>query len=117
IGGDRQFDYRYAWLRDGSLVASVAALHGRLDIAAGHLAFIAELGRRVLDAPLFTVDGGPVPEERPVKRARGWCDSRPVRTGNAAAHQVQYDAVGFVVEAVATHTRAGGGLPRGLWSV
>jgi GH15 family glucan-1,4-alpha-glucosidase len=46
---------------------------------------------------------------------RGWADSRPARVGNAARDQVQYDALGFVVEAVATHLQHGGRLDRSTW--
>ena len=58
---------------------------------------------RVFDAPVFDVAGGPVPEEREVPGVAGWADSRPVRVGNAARNQIQYDALGFVVEAISTH--------------
>jgi GH15 family glucan-1,4-alpha-glucosidase len=114
-GGDRNFDYRYSWLRDGSLAASVAALHGRLDIGRDHLTFVADLSARVFESPVFTVDGGRVPTERRIGGTEGWDGSRPVRVGNAAAEQVQFDALGFVVEAVSTYTREGGRLTRALW--
>lgn len=39
-GADRQFDYRYCWLRDAALAASVASLLGQSDVAARHLAFL-----------------------------------------------------------------------------
>ncbi len=116
-GGDRQFDYRYAWLRDGSLVASVAALEERLDLARDHLGFVERLGRRIFEAPLFTVDGESVPSEREIDGVRGWRDSTPIRVGNAAAAQIQYDALGFVVEAVSTYTREGGRLTTGMWKL
>jgi GH15 family glucan-1,4-alpha-glucosidase len=115
VGADRQFDYRYAWLRDASLAASVVAVAGRLDAATEHLRFVTSLGRRLFEAPLFTVDGRPAPEEREVAGVSGWAGSRPVRVGNAAIEQVQFDALGFVVEAVSTYTREGGRLDRGTW--
>lgn len=116
-GSDRQFDYRYTWLRDGALAASVAALHKRLDLAESYLGFVARLGDRVFDAPLFTIDGGPIPEEETVENVAGWRDSRPVRVGNAAASQVQLDALGFVIEAVSTYTREGGKLTTEMWQM
>lgn len=117
LGGDRQFDYRYAWLRDGSLAASVAVLVGRGDLAAGHLRFLRSLGPRIFDAPVFTVGGRPVPDEEIVEHVAGWAGSRPIRTGNAAKGQVQFDALGFVVDAVAASVAAGGKLDRALWSL
>ena len=114
-GYDRQFDYRYAWLRDSSLAASVAALVGQRDVAETHLRFLCGLGERVFEAPVFDVTGGPVPEEREVPGVAGWADSRPVRVGNAARNQIQYDALGFVVEAISTHLQHGGRLHRPTW--
>lgn len=116
-GHGRQFDYRYTWLRDGALSASVAALHNRLDLASSYLAFVERLGERVFDAPLFSVDASAVPPERTVDNVAGWGGSTPIRVGNAAAHQVQFDALGFVVEAVSTYTREGGRLRRPLWRI
>lgn len=115
IGGDRQFDYRYAWLRDGSLAASVAALHNRMRLAADFLGFIERMADRVFEAPLFTVDGGPVPRETYVDNVSGLHESTPIRVGNAAVDQLQFDALGFVVEAVSTYTREGGRLHRNMW--
>jgi GH15 family glucan-1,4-alpha-glucosidase len=115
IGGDRQFDYRYAWLRDGSLAASVAALSGRLDIAQNHLSFVQYLDARLFDAPVVAVDGRPVPREREVVDVAGWCDSRPIRIGNDARMQLQYDALGFVADALFTYVECGGRLERALW--
>jgi Glycosyl hydrolases family 15 len=116
-GHDRQFDYRFSWLRDGSLVASVATLVGRPDIAARHLDFVAGLGDALFASPLVSVDSGPVPFEREVPGVRGWRDSRPVRVGNAATTQVQYDALGFVVAAIADHLGNGGREHRRLWEL
>lgn len=93
LGGERQFDYRYAWLRDGSLAASVAALYGRLDLASDFLGFVERLGDQVFTAPLFTVDGGAVPTERCVEHVRGYSGATPIRVGNEAATQVQFDAL------------------------
>jgi GH15 family glucan-1,4-alpha-glucosidase len=116
-GHDRQFDYRYAWLRDDSLAAAVVSLLGRPDLAAAHLRFIERLDGRLLDAPVFAVDAGQVPDERDVPGVAGWQSSRPVRTGNAAKHQLQYDALGFVLDAIWVHATHGGRLTRRLWSV
>jgi hypothetical protein len=116
-GHDRQFDYRYAWLRDDSLAAAVVALLGRPDLAAAHLRFIERLDGRLLDAPVFAVDTGEVPEEREVPGVAGWQGSRPVRTGNDAKHQVQYDAIGFLLDAIWVHATHGGRLTRKLWAV
>jgi hypothetical protein len=117
-GHDRQFDYRYTWLRDASLAASVAALLGDLATSDRYLAFLAGAGaERLLTAPLHTVRGERVPAEREVSGVAGWKGSRPVRVGNAAADQVQYDVLGSVVEAVSVHVQQGGRLTGELWDL
>lgn len=61
--------------------------------------------------------GGPVPEERTVEGIEGWGGSRPVRVGNDAAGQLQYDAWGLVVEAVSVHLQTGGSLDDATWAL
>jgi hypothetical protein len=116
-GGDRQWDYRYCWLRDAGLAASVAALLGDRQAAAGYLDFVKGLSQRLPLRPVVTVDGGDVPEERDVDCVDGWAGSRPVRVGNAAAGQVQLDVLGLVVEAVSVHVQTGGHLDDGTWDL
>ncbi len=100
-GGDRQFDYRYAWLRDGAAAVTVASLLGRSEAMDKAVAFLEALGPTgVLAAPVSDVDGEPVPAEREVPCVDGWARSRPVRVGNDAANQLQYDALGFVLDAL-----------------
>jgi hypothetical protein len=108
VGGDRQFDYRYTWLRDSSVAITAASLVGERDIAARYVAFLERLGGEgILETPVRTVDGVPVDGEREVSNVTGWHDSRPVRIGNAAGTQTQYDALGFVLDALFVYRRPG----------
>lgn len=118
-GADRQFDYRYCWLRDAALAASVASLLGRRDSAWDHLRFLCQVvgDEPQLCAPVVTVRGDDVPVEREVDGVAGWGGSRPVRVGNAAADQLQYDAWGLVVEAVSVHLQTGGALDETVWTM
>ena len=117
-GADRQFDYRYTWMRDGSLGAAVASVAGDHEVADGYLRFLEELGPdRILEAPVWTVTGEPIPAERVVDGVDGWAGSRPVRVGNAASTQVQYDALGFVAEAISIVARGTGELPSERWDL
>ncbi len=118
-GHDRQFDYRYSWLRDASLAVSVAALLGRRDIGADYLAFVLHQSRggRLPSTPMTDVRGEPVPAEREVAGVRGWGGSLPVRVGNDAREQVQYDALGLFVEAVSVHVQCGGRLASQVWTL
>ena len=118
-GHDRQFDYRYTWLRDASLAVSVASLLGRRDIAENYLGFVLRLtgGHRLPSGPMTDVRGAAVPEEREVKGVAGWAGSLPVRVGNDAKDQVQYDAFGLLVEAVSVHLQEGGRLTEEVWDL
>lgn len=117
-GGDRQFDYRYSWLRDAGLAVSVAALLGRREAAKGYLGFARGVwerhgGERV--PPMTDVRGGPVPAEGEVPGVGGWATSAPVRVGNGAADQVQHDALGFLLEAVSVLLQSGASLDEPTW--
>lgn len=107
LGGERNWDYRYTWIRDGSL--SVQALAG-LGFVREAQAFRRWLRDRV-DAgatasgePLqimYRVDGDPRLDEETLTHLEGYRGSAPVRVGNAAADQVQLDIYGEAADALA----------------
>lgn len=117
-GHDRQFDYRYTWLRDASLAVSVASLLGRRDIGEDYLRFVLRQSKDALPrGPMTDVRGEQVPVEREVPGVAGWGGSLPVRVGNDARDQLQYDALGLLVEAVSVHVQTGGTLTAQVWSL
>jgi GH15 family glucan-1,4-alpha-glucosidase len=80
--------------------------------------FLARLGGdAILEAPVRTVGGDTVEAERAVTGVEGWCDSVPVRVGNAAGSQLQFDALGFVLDALSHYRRHDRRLRARLWSV
>jgi hypothetical protein len=117
-GHARQYDYRYSWLRDASLAVSIAALLGQREDSERYLRFVNRItgDRLVPSGPLVTIRGDTVPGERAVDVA-GWGGSRPVRIGNDAAGQVQYDALGLLVEAVSVHLQTGGSVDDATWDM
>jgi GH15 family glucan-1,4-alpha-glucosidase len=118
VGGGRQFDYRYSWLRDSSVAITAASLMGNEELADEYVRFLTALGpERILEAPIRAVDGEPVPEERTVPDVEGWGASQPVRVGNDASTQHQYDVLGFVLDAIATLRRTRGRVSRELWTI
>ncbi len=91
----RNYDYRYAWIRDQSFAGQAAALVGRYHLLDDIVAFLTE---RVLAdgdrlAPAYTVDGDPVPEQRELP---GYPGASP-RTGNWVRGQFQLDIFGEVL--------------------
>ena len=115
-GADRQFDYRFSWLRDASLGISVAALLGHRAAAEGYLRFVRRLaGDEAPVTPATDVRGRPLPDEREVDGVAGWGGSRPVRIGNDAGTQVQHDALGLLVEGISVYLQTGGTLDDETW--
>lgn len=105
IGGVRNWDYRYVWLRDAALSATALVRLGSHEEAMDYLDWV--LG--VLDAgdgqperlnPLYSLDGGKLPPEADISELAGYGGSRPVRVGNAADNQVQLDVFGPIVDLV-----------------
>ncbi len=117
-GGTSQWDYRYTWLRDASLAVSVAALLGQRDAAKQYLNFVHDMtkGRKVPSGPLTDVRGETAPAEREVDAA-GWAGSRPVRIGNDARDQIQYDSLGLLVQAISVYLQTGGPLDAATWDL
>ncbi|MBW3615771.1 MAG: hypothetical protein KY439_10760, partial [Actinobacteria bacterium] len=117
-GGTAQWDYRYTWLRDASLAVSVAALLGRRDVARQYLDFVLHMTkhRNVPSGPLTDVRGETVPGEQVVDAA-GWAGSKPVRIGNDARDQIQYDSLGLLVQAVSLYLQTGGSLNDQTWAL
>jgi hypothetical protein len=119
VGHDRQFDYRFTWLRDASLSTAVAALLGQASDARRYLEFVhAAWGDTdLLTRPMLDVRGDQVPAEAEVDGVSGWAGSRPIRLGNDARDQRQYDALGLLVEAVSVYVQAGGRLDDRTWDL
>ncbi|NKY49538.1 glycoside hydrolase family 15 protein [Nocardia vermiculata] len=106
-GGERNWDYRYTWIRDGSL--SVRALLD-LGFTAEALAFRRwlrdrlEAGNTASGEPLqimYRVDGDPRLDEQVLEHWEGYRGSAPVRVGNGAADQLQLDIYGEAADALA----------------
>ena len=114
MGGERNWDYRYCWLRDASLM--IRALHD-LGYPAESEAFLGWLLHATrLTIPelqvLYDVYGETRLPERELATFEGYAGSRPVRIGNDAKDQLQLDVYGEVVDAAFQHTRRGGRLDR-----
>ncbi|MFE7168129.1 glycoside hydrolase family 15 protein [Streptomyces sp. NPDC057616] len=100
IGGGRNWDYRYTWVRDGSLSVSALLGLGYVDEAVAFRRWLGDrlrAGRTVSGEPLqimYRVDGDPELTEEVLDHFEGYRQSAPVRVGNGAAGQLQLDIYG-----------------------
>jgi alpha,alpha-trehalase len=117
IGGVRNWDYRYAWVRDAAL--SVYALHrvGLSHEAAGFLSWLLDaVQRKGSPRIMYTLDGNRPSDEMTDPDLEGYRRSKPVRWGNAAADQRQHDVYGEIMDCAYQWTAHHGSMPEGLWS-
>ena len=101
----RNYDYRYAWIRDQCYAGLAVAAHGPHPLLDGAVAFITE--RVLADGPglrpAYTVSGGEIPAERSL-RVRGY-PGGAARAGNRVRDQFQLDALGEVLQLLAAAAR------------
>jgi GH15 family glucan-1,4-alpha-glucosidase len=102
IGGVRNWDYRFCWLRDASFTLRAFADTGFVSEGAAFFDWMLHATR--LTQPelqaLYDVYGRTNLDEKELPELTGYCDSKPVRTGNAAHDQLQLDVYGAVMTAV-----------------
>jgi GH15 family glucan-1,4-alpha-glucosidase len=120
IGGTRNWDYRFTWVRDASF--TVYALM-RLGFTEEAGAFMDWLGARCTDARaetglriLYNIDGDVVSGESTLDHLRGYRNSRPVRIGNGAAGQLQLDILGEVMDSLYLYDKNGRPVSYELWT-
>jgi len=126
LGGSRNWDYRYTWIRDSAF--ALRALHalGFDTEADDFLAFLgdvlephgspSERARNTLHV-LYPVDGLESHAEVELGHLTGYAFSQPVRMGNGAYDQVQFDILGSVVDCIYEHTRSRDALSERSWRI
>lgn len=117
IGGSRNWDYRYAWVRDTAF--SVYALHrvGLSHEAAGFLGWVLDaVERDGMPRVMYDLDGRMPPLEREDPGLEGYRRSQPVRWGNAAAAQRQHDVYGEILDCAYQWAAHHGEIPDNLWA-
>jgi alpha,alpha-trehalase len=118
-GGERNWDYRYTWMRDTTF--TLQALHWlNLDWEADEfMQFVADL-EPTEDGSLqimYGIDGRRDLTETTRDELSGYAGARPVRIGNGAFDQRQNDVFGAVLDSILLHTRRSARLPRRLWPI
>lgn len=110
VPGNRNFDYRYSWVRDASFTVTAFCNLGLNREAAEYLRFLRRASGGYDLKLLYAIDGD-MPPERPLPHLPGWRGVAPVRVGNAADGQRQYDIYGEFMVALHTYLDAVGYRP------
>jgi alpha,alpha-trehalase len=104
VGGERNWDYRFSWIRDSSLTIEALYIGACSDEAEEFVSFMTSAaGGRAGEGSLqimYGIGGEHDLSERVLDHLRGWRDSRPVRVGNGAWNQVQLDVYGELLSAL-----------------
>ena len=116
-GGERNWDYRYTWIRDSTF--TLQALHYlNLDWEADEfMQFVADVepnsdgGLQIM----YGIDGRRDLTESTIAELSGYSGARPVRVGNGAFDQRQNDVFGAVLDSILLHTKRSNRLPARLW--
>ena len=119
FGGERNWDYRFCWLRDASLTLEALLESGYADEAELWRAWLlrAAAGDPEDLQIMYAVDGGRDLHERTLDHLPGYAGSRPVRIGNGAYRQRQTDVLGEVMIALEMARKAGIHETRDSWSL
>jgi len=114
VGGVRNWDYRFCWLRDAAFTIRAMlrlGYHLEAHAFARWLLYSTSVSHPALE-PLYTIYGRTRTPERTLDYLDGYRGSRPVRVGNAAHRQFQLDVYGEVIDALTLYRRSGGEFDR-----
>jgi trehalose-phosphatase len=122
IGGVRNWDYRYCWIRDAAMTARALVDLGSLAEAEAFLSWVGGCVERTGGHPerlhpLYTVEGYELGAEAVIETLPGYAGSRPVRVGNLANHQLQLDVFGPVADLLLAVANMRGSIRPEQWRV
>jgi GH15 family glucan-1,4-alpha-glucosidase len=117
VGGVRNWDYRYTWIRDASFSVYALRRIGFAEEAGAFLGWVLDTFEHG-GAPkiMYELEGGAVPDEVVDGELEGYRRSAPVRWGNGAADQRQHDVYGEVLDCAYQWVRGDGQLDEHLWA-
>jgi alpha,alpha-trehalase len=118
-GGERNWDYRFTWIRDATFMLWGLYTLG-FDWEANDffyfIADVAESEQNTLQI-MYGIDGEDELQERTIEHLAGYEGARPVRIGNAAYDQDQHDVWGALLDSVYLHTKSRDHLPERIWPI
>jgi GH15 family glucan-1,4-alpha-glucosidase len=117
VGGVRNWDYRYTWIRDAAFTVFAMRRIGFADEADAFLGWVLDAFEQSRQPRImYDLDGGPVPDEVEDVELEGYRRSAPVRWGNGAADQRQHDVYAEVLDCADQWARYGGEIQHTLWA-
>ena len=121
LGGDRNWDYRFTWIRDAAFSLYALLRIGFTEEAAGFMSWLTERFRERQSNALgplqvcYDVRGGTALTEQTLDHLKGYRGSAPVRIGNAAAEQLQLDIYGELIDSVYLFNRHASPIHHDTW--
>lgn len=111
VGGDKNYDYRYAWVRDAAFTLEALIRLGYREQVHASLSWLLDATKSSHPRlrPMYTLSGS-VPDDEVELLLAGYRGSQPVRSGNRAARQRQLGAYGDLMETIALYVRGGNAL-------
>ena len=115
IGAERNWDYRYTWVRDASFTLYALFQLGFRQEAVDFMGWVSNLTIKGGLKILYTLDGRAPGAETELRHLEGYRKSKPVRIGNGAANQLQLDVFGELMDTVFIWAINGGAVSESLW--
>ena len=119
LGGERNWDYRYTWIRDAAFTLYALLRIGFTDEAASFMGWIEECVHNLNDdgsmQVMYGIDGRKQLTEETLDHLEGYKGSRPVRIGNGAYGQLQLDIYGELIDAIYLFDKYGTPISYDFW--
>jgi GH15 family glucan-1,4-alpha-glucosidase len=120
IGGDRNWDYRYTWIRDASFTVYTMLNLGYTKEAGAFMKWVEkecqDIGKAGYLGLMRTIEGDNTPDEIELDHLDGYKGSKPVRIGNNAKNQIQLDIYGELMDSVYLYNKYGEPVSYGFWN-
>ncbi|MDQ3537127.1 MAG: glycoside hydrolase family 15 protein [Bacteroidota bacterium] len=120
LGGERNWDYRYTWIRDAAFTMYAFLKLGYMDEARSFIDWIKNEFNEIIEEGgllqlMYAVDGSIDLEEIELPHLEGYMKSSPVRIGNGAYDQFQMDIFGELIDAIFLYNKYGGAITYDFW--
>ncbi|KAI8337968.1 Six-hairpin glycosidase-like protein [Chlamydoabsidia padenii] len=121
IGGERNWDYRYVWIRDSSFTIYAFLRLGFTEEARKYLEYIESRCKNLNEDGslniMYSIDGSKELEEYELEHFEGYRSSRPVRVGNGATDHLQLDIYGELMDGIYLYNKYGSPISYDMWCI